>query len=654
MRKLLGLALIGTGLLHGATVTLCGSDTQAGAGVNFAAAMKSGGIINFSCGPSGGTIRLSQTYTISSRTVISAGGNVLLDVDPAHTPLTMFRIVGSVELMLQTISLRNPTTIIAIGDTGTVTLDRCQVLASANGFTLGEGSFTATGGSFENGVGYTILARNVRLSDTRVTGSATPILSVGGSVSITNGSFLGGGPVVCLSGQLNIAGSQFTNLSATGQTVTYRESSKSAARVLRLNDGGAISSGCTTAIANSAFSGNRATVGGAIAASSASLSISGSQFSSNHATSGGAIGFDAPANNGQTLSLRHVTFDSNTADQGGAVYLGTGGGTTLNASGVAFSANSAAHDGGAIGGANATVGVGQGVFVGNQAGGSGGAVGLVLNTPQTVVFANTLFARNSSAAGASVFSGPAARFLNCTIAANPGTAVNLTAGAPAVPGTISFVKTILSQNGANCAANGAGLKFQNDGHNLQFPDSTCGGSIAAANPLLDSLFIPAPGSPAFKGGDNAICSAQPVNKIDLFGQIRPRIDICTIGAIEGEIENRIRRTASLDPEKRIPPIGADFVLASSPVGQTVAAGGNAAYAITAAGVNLFGGTVRFSAAGVPAGATAIFSPDVGKASSLTIATTASTLPGVYVVTVIGRSGALYHTRNITMSVTKPN
>jgi hypothetical protein len=100
--------------------------------------------------------------------------------------------------------------------------------------------------------------------------------------------------------------------------------------------------------------------------------------------------------------------------------------------------------------------------------------------------------------------------------------------------------------------------------------------------------------------------------------------------------------------------GPDFTLGASPSSQTVAAGGGAAYTVTVTAVNGFTGTVGLSASGLPAGATATFNPASvtgSGTSSLGVATTASTPPGSYPITITGTSGTLTHTTVVTLVVT---
>lgn len=91
-----------------------------------------------------------------------------------------------------------------------------------------------------------------------------------------------------------------------------------------------------------------------------------------------------------------------------------------------------------------------------------------------------------------------------------------------------------------------------NGHNIQNPGKTCGAAIQEIDPKLD---LPQPGhssgllawflvqgpnenSPAIDQGDDAVCNAEPVNKLDATNGERPAdgdndgTDVCDIGAVE--------------------------------------------------------------------------------------------------------------------------
>jgi M6 family metalloprotease-like protein len=101
-------------------------------------------------------------------------------------------------------------------------------------------------------------------------------------------------------------------------------------------------------------------------------------------------------------------------------------------------------------------------------------------------------------------------------------------------------------------------------------------------------------------------------------------------------------------------VGPDFSLAVAPAAQSWTAGGSAQYTTTVAALNGFTGNVSLAATGLPAGATAAFSPisvsGGAGSSALTVTTSASTPAGTYTANVTGVSGNISHNASFTLSV----
>jgi uncharacterized membrane protein len=97
----------------------------------------------------------------------------------------------------------------------------------------------------------------------------------------------------------------------------------------------------------------------------------------------------------------------------------------------------------------------------------------------------------------------------------------------------------------------------------------------------------------------------------------------------------------------------NFSLAVSPASQTVTAGGSTSYAVAATPVADGVGTIVLTASGLPAGATATFTPSIINApgqSAVAITTSSSTPAGTYPLTFTAASGSYTHTATATLVV----
>src|SRR5205807_310246 len=97
----------------------------------------------------------------------------------------------------------------------------------------------------------------------------------------------------------------------------------------------------------------------------------------------------------------------------------------------------------------------------------------------------------------------------------------------------------------------------------------------------------------------------------------------------------------------------DFSLSASPVSQSVTAGNSVTYTAGVIVLNGFTGSVALNATGLPAGATAGFSPasiSGSGSSTLTVSTAASTPAGSSTLTITGTSGGVAHSVTVTLVV----
>jgi polygalacturonase len=113
------------------------------------------------------------------------------------------------------------------------------------------------------------------------------------------------------------------------------------------------------------------------------------------------------------------------------------------------------------------------------------------------------------------------------------------------------------------------------------------------------------------------------------------------------------RITSTSSTQSCPAQGNDFSVAVTPTSQTVAPGGTATYTVNTATVSGSPGNIALSATGLPAGATATFSPNpvpAGSSATLSIATDASTPNGTSAITVTGTAGSATHTASTSLTV----
>jgi uncharacterized protein (DUF2141 family) len=97
---------------------------------------------------------------------------------------------------------------------------------------------------------------------------------------------------------------------------------------------------------------------------------------------------------------------------------------------------------------------------------------------------------------------------------------------------------------------------------------------------------------------------------------------------------------------------ADFTPTAAPATRTVTQGGSATYTVSLIQTS-FPDNVTLSASGLPAGATASFSPTTipgSGTSTLTITTSSTTPTGNHTLTIKGTSGSLSHTTTVTLTV----
>jgi predicted outer membrane repeat protein len=534
-------------------VNSCVTDVDAG-GTNLASALAAGGSITFACGGPA-TIRITRAHFITRGINVDGGGQITLDGN--NETMLLLPNAPDVTIGLKDLTVRrmtNPAAFV-IGSVVFSTENKrvhlfivnSRILESNKPIFVANGEVTVENSVFERNTGTVIGAPIVTLRGARLRNNEFPIvtstsnLSKSGQVDISDSTFEGNTGVSSFDfcHHVSIVRTSFVDNSTLSKQTT---------------GGGAFGTNCPTDVENGTFTGNvSGSNGGAISVASGAqrVSIRGSRFMGNMAAGGGgAITVDATPGIPLAVVLQQTIFRNNRAGSGGAVFFeGPPGDATADATftgrTVTFSGNTAADRGGAIAGRNAILDMSRSVFVRNTAQ-SGAAVWIDTAANRPSVFVNSLFALNKAPAGTIV--GRAVHFINATVLGSDGPGLALlqpVAGGPAQ--AIHLSNSIVENNsGGNCSDPASII---DDGTNLQFPGTTCGGTITVGAALLDTFYAPMIGGPARARGKDAVCSGPKVQGLDLYGRKRPQTDHCSIGAVEGDLEqmlSALKRPATAD------------------------------------------------------------------------------------------------------------
>jgi uncharacterized repeat protein (TIGR01451 family) len=347
------------------------------------------------------------------------------------------------------------------------------------------------------------------------------------------------------------------------------------------------------AITATTFSNNSASAdGGAIrVGGGANFVIEDSTLSSNSATNGGAItNGDFAGGAVGTVTCTRCFFTGNSATLGGAIF--SRGALTLTDS--RFSGNAATTAGGALNLTNINAGSPSATITGvtfdaNSSGSDAGAAVLGQLTAGAIV--NSTFSGNTAA-------GVGALNINNntgTVTLNNVTIAGNTASGMAIGGlqidspdaSVALANTIVAGNTAavsspDCQISDPGMMFSSQGFNLIGDGSSCnfvattgdqvgsggapidpllgaltdnGGPDAGATPIPIPTHFPQPSSPALDAGNNvnAIGGAFPACAADDQRDVaRPLGPRCDIGAVEStvDVDVAITKTDSPDPVNR--------------------------------------------------------------------------------------------------------
>jgi predicted outer membrane repeat protein len=250
--------------------------------------------------------------------------------------------------------------------------------------------------------------------------------------------------------------------------------------------------------------------------------VRGTHFLGNRARElGGAISVtDVPS-----TILSRVIFRDNTAARGAALYAAS---SVVTAQSTAFTRNVATAGGTALL-HGCQLQANRVFFVQNVSGANG--VVLEGDASSRATLANVVLARNRGGVGpVRVAAGALA---NTTIVDNDGVGLRALQD-------VTVANSVIAGNSAgNCEAASPGA-LRDLGSNVQYPERGCPSGFLIAEPALDEFFAPMPSSPLYRRGNDTVCTTAPVSKKDAYGQPRPRANSCTIGAVEGTIEQIAR------------------------------------------------------------------------------------------------------------------
>lgn len=101
----------------------------------------------------------------------------------------------------------------------------------------------------------------------------------------------------------------------------------------------------------------------------------------------------------------------------------------------------------------------------------------------------------------------------------------------------------------------------------------------------------------------------------------------------------------------------DFSISASPTSQSVNQGNSTSYTVTQTATNGYAGTVTYSVAGLPTGASASFAPPTVTASgttALSVSTVSTTPTGTYTLTITGTDSVFTHSTTVTLVVSTPD
>ena len=356
-----------------------------------------------------------------------------------------------------------------------------------------------------------------------------------GSLTISNTTFIGRNDTIVDAGR---GGAIY--LLDTTDVLTLSDSSFS--NLLVANSGGAIRMYGGT-MSNVTFTDNQAqlSVGGAIENFTNSLTITGTNTFTNNAAGTGTGDYGGMIYTTGALELSGATASGNSADAGGAIYIGAGVALTITDS--SFDANEGLRLGGAINSGSGGATISSSTFSNNFTSGGAHDGGAIYSTGVLNVTNSTFSANTVGDQGGAIYQSTDATIKNSTFynnsAVGSGEAIYRSAGTVTVENTIIAKSTASTSLCVNVTSNDYNLQYNGTCFTAQTND-------LSADPLLNALADNGgltkthslqAGSPAIDTANTATCAAAPVNNLDQRGGTRPINGGISLDCDMGSYEN---------------------------------------------------------------------------------------------------------------------
>jgi hypothetical protein len=175
-------------------------------------------------------------------------------------------------------------------------------------------------------------------------------------------------------------------------------------------------------------------------------------------------------------------------------------------------------------------------------------------------------------------------------------------------------------------------------------------TVSALNGFTGTVNLSVSGLPANTTGTFTPASVQSAGTSTLDVTTSATTPAATSTLTISATSGAVTRTATVNLTVTPPP---DFTIVASPASSSVVQGGAVSYTVTTGVQNGFNGVVTLSATGLPANASASFSPTTitgAGSATLTITTSATTPTGSSTLTITGTSGGLTHTTSVNIVV----